>query len=204
MENKTIVPKIPFPRYTYKEIIEKISTEFNINVEFGEDISTEAYRKLGEVLPGYYYIIDWPTSSKPFYIIPYKDKPELTESFDLQKGYLELTSGGTRVHNKEYLEKRLEEKGLNPISFESHLRMFDFGMPPHAGAGLGIDRFITVLCGLDDIREAVMYPRTARSAYSLKIYYEVCYDRRLFKSWKSHCKCKKVGTSNHQIWNSIN
>lgn len=160
MEKKTIVPKIPFPRYTYKEIIEKISTEFNINVEFGEDISTEAYRKLGEVLPGYYFIIDWPTSSKPFYIIPYKDKPELTESFDLQKGYLELTSGGTRVHNKEYLEKRLEEKGLNPISFESHLRMFDFGMPPHAGAGLGIDRFITVLCGLDDIREAVMYPRT--------------------------------------------
>jgi len=160
MEKKTIVPKKPFPRYTYKEIIEKISTEFNINVEFGEDIPTEAYRKLGEVLPGYYYIIDWPTSSKPFYIRPYKDKPELTESFDLQKGYLELTSGGTRVHNKEYLEKRLEEKGLNPISFESHLRMFDFGMPPHAGAGLGIDRLITVLCGLDDIREAVMYPRT--------------------------------------------
>ena len=129
-------------------------------MEFGEDIPTEAYRKLGEVLPGYYYIIDWPTSSKPFYISPYKDKPELTESFDLQKGYLELTSGGTRVHNKEYLEKRLEEKGLNPISFESHLRMFDFGMPPHAGLGLGIDRLITVLCGLEDIREAVMYPRT--------------------------------------------
>lgn len=160
MGKKTIVPKTPFPRYTYKEIIEKISNDFNINVEFGEDIPTEAYRKLGEVLPGYYYIIDWPTSSKPFYISPYKDKPELTESFDLQKGYLELTSGGTRVHNKEYLEERLEEKGLNPISFESHLRMFDFGMPPHAGLGLGIDRLITVLCGLEDIREAVMYPRT--------------------------------------------
>ncbi len=75
-------------------------------------------------------------------------------------GWLELTSGGTRVHNSKQLNHALEEKGLNPLSFESHLKIFEYGMPPHAGFGLGIDRWVTFLCGLDDIREAVMYPRT--------------------------------------------
>jgi nondiscriminating aspartyl-tRNA synthetase len=160
MDKKTIVPELPFPRYSYEEILNILSNKSSINIEFGEDLSTEALRKLDAIFPGYYYIVDWPTSIKPFYIMPYKDRPEFTESFDLQKGWLELASGGTRVHDKEYLKKRLEEKELNLKSFESHLRMYDFGMPPHAGAGFGMARFITVLCGLDDVREAVMYPRT--------------------------------------------
>ncbi|TFG02609.1 MAG: aspartate--tRNA(Asn) ligase [Promethearchaeota archaeon] len=159
MDKKTILPEIPFPRYTYDEIIDLINQKLGISVEWGEDIPTDAYRTLGEELPGYYYITHWPMSIKPFYIMPSKD-PKYSESFDLQMGWLELTSGGTRVHNKEKLIAALNEKGLNPISFKSHLETFDFGMPPHAGFGLGIARWITYLCGLDDIREAVMYPRT--------------------------------------------
>jgi len=159
MEDKTTVPEIPFPRYTYEEIIELINTKFGIDIEFGEDISTEAYRELGKELTGYYYITHWPMSIKPFYIMPSKD-PKYSESFDLQMGWLELTSGGTRVHNKDQLTAALDAKGLNPAVFDSHLRTFDFGMPPHAGVGLGIARWVTFLCGLDDIREAVMYPRT--------------------------------------------
>ncbi|MFW9899297.1 MAG: aspartate--tRNA(Asn) ligase [Candidatus Thorarchaeota archaeon] len=159
MENKTTIPEIPFPRYTYDEILELINTKFRIEIEWGEDISTEAYRKLGEELTGYYYITHWPMSIKPFYIMPSKD-PKYSESFDLQMGWLELTSGGTRVHNKTQLTAALEAKGLNSASFESHLRTFDFGMPPHAGVGLGIARWVTFLCGLKDIRESVMYPRT--------------------------------------------
>ncbi len=160
-EKETIVPDIPFPRYTYDEILDTIDKKCGIKIEWGEDISTEAYRALGEIpeLAGYYYITHWPMSIKPFYIMPSQD-PKYSESFDLQMGWLELTSGGTRVHNKEQLVKALEVKGLNPIAFDSHLRVFDFGMPPHAGVGLGIARWLTYICGLDDIREAVMYPRT--------------------------------------------
>ena len=155
------VPEIPFPRYTYDEILDTIDKKCGIQIEWGEDITTEAYRALGEVpeLAGYYYITHWPMSIKPFYIMPSKD-PKLSESFDLQMSWLELTSGGTRVHNKEQLVKALEAKGLNPLSFDSHLRIFDYGMPPHAGVGLGIARWLTFICGLEDIREAVMYPRT--------------------------------------------
>ncbi|MFX1419780.1 MAG: aspartate--tRNA(Asn) ligase [Promethearchaeota archaeon] len=159
VDQLTTIPEIPFPRYKYEEIIELINKKFSITIEFGEDISTEAYRKLGEKLSGYYYITHWPMSIKPFYIMP-SNNPKYSESFDLQKGMIELTSGGTRVHNKEQLLKALEEKGLNPLAFKSHLNTFDYGMPPHAGLGLGIDRWLTILCGLDDIREAVMYPRT--------------------------------------------
>ncbi|MHA1104789.1 MAG: aspartate--tRNA(Asn) ligase [Promethearchaeota archaeon] len=159
MEDKTSIPKLPFPRYKYEEMIDLINNKFGIPLEWGEDISTEAYRKLGEEFKGYYYITHWPMEIKPFYIMPSKD-PKYSESFDLQMGWLELTSGGTRVHSRKQLEQALETKGLNPLSFESHLNAFDFGMPPHAGFGLGIARWITFLCGLDDIRETVMYPRT--------------------------------------------
>jgi aspartyl-tRNA synthetase len=159
MEKKTILPELPFARYKYDEILELINKRFNIEIEWGEDISTEAYRKLGKEIKGYYYITHWPMSIKPFYIMTSQD-PKYSESFDLQMGWLELTSGGTRVHNREKLISALEDKGLNPISFESHLKVYEYGMPPHAGFGLGIARWITYLCGLDDIREAVMYPRT--------------------------------------------
>ena len=159
MEDKTVAPKLPFSRYKYDEIIELVDKKFGITIEWGEDISTEAYRKLGEELTGYYYITHWPMEIKPFYILP-SNNPKYSESFDLQMGWLELTSGGTRVHNKQQLIDAIEAKGLNPASFESHINVFGFGMPPHAGFGLGIARWITFICGLDDIREAVMYPRT--------------------------------------------
>ena len=159
MEKRTITPEIPFPRYKYDEILELIKSKYGIDIEWGEDISTEAYRKLGDDMTGYYYITHWPMSIKPFYIKPSKD-PKHSESFDLQMGWLELTSGGTRVHDQQELKSAIEVKGYNPIAFESHLNVFGYGMPPHAGFGLGIARWITFLCGLDDIREAVMYPRT--------------------------------------------
>jgi len=159
MEDKTIVPEIPFPRYRYEEIIDLLNSKFKIDIEFGEDISTDAYRKLGEELTSYYYITHWPMVIKPFYIMP-SENPKYSESFDLQKGMLELTSGGTRVHNKQQLLNALEAQGLSSISFKTHLKAFDYGMPPHAGVGLGVDRWLTMICGLDDIREVVMYPRT--------------------------------------------
>ncbi|MHA1731602.1 MAG: aspartate--tRNA(Asn) ligase [Promethearchaeota archaeon] len=154
------VPEVPFKRYTYTEILELLEKETDHHIPWGEDISTEAYRALGDILPGYYYVVEWPTSMKPFYIMPKKDDPKVSESFDLQKGWLELTSGGTRIHEKELLVSRLEEQGLSPTSFESHLQNFDFGMPPHAGMGLGIARLLTVLLNLDDVREAILFPRT--------------------------------------------
>nr|MDO8087084.1 aspartate--tRNA(Asn) ligase [Candidatus Sigynarchaeum springense] len=157
---KLLVPELPLKRYTYSEVIELLQTKGEYKIEWGEDITTDAYRVLDKFMKGYFYIIKWPTAAKPFYIQPCEDDPKVSESFDLQYGFLELASGGTRVHNKEFLIQRLREKKLNPVSFEDHLKSFDFGMPPHAGLGFGIGRFLTVLTGAQDIREAVLYPRT--------------------------------------------
>ncbi|MHA2062725.1 MAG: amino acid--tRNA ligase-related protein, partial [Candidatus Sifarchaeia archaeon] len=90
---------------------------------------------------------------------PKNSNPEISESFDLMYDWIELASGGTRVHKKEILIQRLINQGLTPSSFEFHLKVFDWGMPPHAGWGLGLARLVMVLTGRQNIREAVIFPR---------------------------------------------
>ena len=152
------VPKIPFKRFTYDEVINELKEE-NIHVPWGQDISTPEFRKLGELHPYYYFIVGWPTESKPFYIKPREDNPKISEGFDLMWKWIELASGGTRVHSKELLIKRLREQGLNPESFRYHLKVFDYGMPPHAGWAIGLERLIMALTGKKNIREVVLFPR---------------------------------------------
>jgi aspartyl-tRNA synthetase len=74
-------------------------------------------------------------------------------------GPIELVSGGTRISNREDLTKRIAEKGLEPKNFDYHLKIFDYGMPPHAGFGLGLDRLIMMLTNIENIREVVLFPR---------------------------------------------
>ncbi|RLG81900.1 MAG: aspartate--tRNA(Asn) ligase, partial [Thermoprotei archaeon] len=73
--------------------------------------------------------------------------------------FLELASGSTRVHIKDLLVKRLREKGLNPNSFEYFIKWFDYGMPPHAGWGMGLGRLALMLTGARNIREVTLFPR---------------------------------------------
>jgi aspartyl-tRNA synthetase len=98
---------------------------------------------------------------KPFYIKEKENDPRFSHSFDLQYGHLELISGGQRQHDPNRLKERLIEQNLNPDNFKHHLRVFNWGMPPHSGWGLGFDRLIMALTNLDNIREAVLYPRDA-------------------------------------------
>lgn len=158
LKHKITVPAVPFERLTYNKVLEELEEE-KIHINWGEDIPTAANRALGKLHPGYYFITDWPTKTKAFYIKPQDDKPELSEGFDLMWRWVELSSGGTRIHSKELLMKRLAEHGLSTESFKTHLQAFDFGMPPHAGWGLGLARLVMVLTGIKNIREAVLFPR---------------------------------------------
>jgi aspartyl-tRNA synthetase len=152
------VPKTPFKRFTYDEILEELRKR-RIEIPWGEDIPTAAFRTLGELHPYFYFITDWPTRSKPFYIKPRDDNPDLCEAFDLMWTWIELASGGTRVHSKDLLVKRMKEQGLRPESFKHHLQVFDYGMPPHAGWATGLERLMMVLTGKRNIREVVLFPR---------------------------------------------
>ena len=152
------VPSLPFKRYTYDEIIDELTKE-GAEVKGGDDIPTPAYRTLGKLHPEFYFITSWPVAAKPFYIKLRDDNPRLTEGFDLMWNWMELASGGTRVHDKDVLIKRLKEQGLNPESFKYHLKVFDYGIPPHGGWAAGFERTIMMLTGLKNIREAVLFPR---------------------------------------------
>ena len=152
------VPKSPFERITYKQALDELNSA-DIKLEFGDDLLDSHLRKIGEKHPGFFFLTDWPMKLKPFYIHEKDDDDTLSRSFDLQYGYLELSSGGRRLHDPEQLKSRLKEQGLDPTSFEEHLKTFGWGMPPHSGWGMGLDRLMTVLIGIDNVREVVLYPR---------------------------------------------
>ena len=155
---KIPTPRFPIDRLTYEQCIEELGKEGE-KLEFGEDLSDASLRKLGEIHKGFYFITDWPLNLKPFYIHEKLDNLKLSQSFDLQYGYLELISGGQRQHDPAKLRKGLIDQGLNPLNFDRHLRVFGWGMPPHSGWGLGFDRLMMVLTRSDNIRETVLYPR---------------------------------------------
>ncbi len=158
LKHKVEVPAVPFKRLTYNEVLNDLNKE-GVEVPWGEDIPTEAFRVLGKLQPNFYFITDWPTHSKAFYIKPREDRPELCEGFDLMWRWIEIVSGGTRIDEKDLLVNRLREKGLNPDSFKYHLQAFDYGMPPHAGWAIGLERLTMMLTGKKNIREVSLYPR---------------------------------------------
>lgn len=158
LEHELEVPERPFPKITYEEAIEKLQGAGE-DIEYGEDFSIPEQRKLGEIMEGPYFVLDWPTEMKPFYIKPHEEEPEISHAFDLLCNEIELASGGTRIHEKELLTERLEEQGLSPNQFQYHLKNFDWGLPPHAGWGLGVERLLMILTGAKNIRECVLFPR---------------------------------------------
>jgi len=158
IDHEINVPSSPFEKFTYSQILDELQTEGE-KLEFGDDLLDSHLRIVGKKHPEFYFITDWPLKLKPFYIREKDDDPSLSRSFDLQFGYLELSSGGTRLHDPEIIKSRLKEQGLDPLQFGDHLKAFDWGMPPHAGWGLGLERLMTTLIGIDNVREVILYPR---------------------------------------------
>jgi len=152
------VPDIPekIPRYSYDELIEKMQ-KVGAKVQWGDDLYPSNLKKIG--MEGFYFIKDWPVGPKPFYVKVSKDNPKVSESFDLMWNDLELSSGSTRIEKKSELEERMKNKGMNVDSFGYHLGVFDYGVPPHAGCGIGLERLMMSLTGIENIRDTTFYPR---------------------------------------------
>ena len=157
-DSELIVPKIPetIPRYSYTELVDKMQ-KAGAKTEWGDDLYPSNLKKIG--LEGFYFIKDWPIGPKPFYVKVSKENPKISESFDLMFGDLELSSGSTRIEKKDELAERMKNKGMKVDAFEYHLGSFDYGVPPHAGCGIGLERLIMALTGTENIRDATFYPR---------------------------------------------
>lgn len=158
LERVLEIPNKPFERITYSQVLDELG-KAGINLNFGDDLLDSHLRIVGSNHPGFFFLMDWPMSLKPFYIHERDDDEKISRSFDLQYGYLEISSGGGRLHDPSKLKSRLLEQGLDIANFEDHLRTFDWGMPPHSGWGMGLDRLMTTIIGIDNVREVVLYPR---------------------------------------------
>jgi aspartyl-tRNA synthetase len=153
--------KVPFPRIRYDKALRMLE-ESGLIVPFGEDLTTESEKMLAKIMKEkkteFYFVTKFPTEIKPFYTMLDKN-PKYSNSFDLEYKGREIASGSQRIHEHDLLIKMIKKKGLNPESFKSYLGSFKYGIPPHGGFGLGIERFLMLLLDLPNIREAVLFPR---------------------------------------------
>jgi len=153
------VKNLKVPKGVYLDYAEAIK---KVGGKIGEDFTPDQEKKLCEMYSGdIVFTHSWPTSIKPFYIMPKDGKKDSKEScgFDALYGGVEISSGGQRIHIPELLIERLKTKGLNPVNFKEYVDSFRYGAPPHAGWAIGLERITQIICGLDNVKEATMFPR---------------------------------------------
>jgi nondiscriminating aspartyl-tRNA synthetase len=157
------LPKVspPFKRLKFTEAVDILRSE-GVEVSENEDLSDAAERKLGEIMAEkgniLYFIVGFPWASTGFYYMREEDGV-YTRKFDLDYAGLEIASGGQREHRYERLVEALREKGLNPEDFSFYLEAFKYGMPPHGGFGMGVERLLMRMLRLENIREATIFVR---------------------------------------------
>jgi len=157
---KIKIPKLPFPRLTYDECIDMLKKE-GVEVEWGEDLGDPQEVMIGKIMEkrGYewYFITKYPSKIKPFYIMMDGEK---SRGMDLDFKGMEMASGGQREHRHDELVKVMKQKGMDPAKFEFYLNAFRYGMPAHGGFGLGSERLLQQIIGLDNVKEGILFPRT--------------------------------------------
>ena len=153
--------RTPFPRIPFSTAEEWLGRA-GAGLDFGtEDEKVIGERALQEHGNPFYYLTDFPTSVKErtFYAQRQDADPSRTWYFDLDYRGVEIVSGGAREHRLDRVIANMRSAGLDPGSFEGYLEAFRYGMPPHGGWGLGVDRLVMVLLGLGNVREARLFPR---------------------------------------------
>ena len=150
------------PCWEFDACLEMLRAEFG-RTDLKDDLDPEAERQLCERarretgIPAV-FVLGFPLAARPFYTAPRGSRGSAS-SFDLLFQGLEITTGGQRLHLREHLEMALRSRSLEPAKFESHLAMFDLGMPPHGGFAIGLERLTCQVLNLPNVRQAVLYPR---------------------------------------------
>ena len=171
---------VSFPRVTFAEAQEIYFQRTGVDERQELDLSPAAERELCQYAKEKFgtdliFVIDWSVEKRPFYAFPNEKNPALTNTFDLLCSGTEITSGGERRHTYNSMLAGLELKGMNPDSFEDYLSIFKYGMPPHGGFGMGLERLTMTLLKLKNIREVCLFPsdtkRIASNRLRAKIFF---------------------------------
>lgn len=170
-----IIP--PFPRISYDEAVKKIiqirdetqdaEKKELLNIEWGMDFGAPHETALTNLYDKPVFVYGYPTQVKAFYMEPWPGRPEVCKSVDLlaPEGYGEIIGGSERISSYDLLIERLNEHKLPQAAFQWYLELRRYGSVPHSGFGMGVERTVAWLCGIEHIREAIPYPRTIKRVY---------------------------------------
>jgi asparaginyl-tRNA synthetase len=156
----------PYPRVKYDEAIEILQKK-GVNVKWGDDLGADEERILTMEFETPFFLTHFPKSIKSFYMKIDRSRPEVVLGFDLlaPEGYGEIIGGGEREDDYNILYQRVLEQGLNPEEYKWYLDLRRYGSVPHSGFGLGVERVVMWIAGLDHIREAIPFPRYREKIY---------------------------------------
>jgi asparaginyl-tRNA synthetase len=167
----------PFPRISYDDAIQMIEQIYKetkdpeqkelLKIEWGMDFGSPHETELTARFDRPVFIYGYPTVVKAFYMEPWPDRPEVCKSVDLlaPEGYGEIIGGSERISDHKLLIERLKQHGLPPEAFKWYLELRRYGSVPHSGFGIGVERTVSWLCGIEHIREAIPFPRTIKRVY---------------------------------------
>jgi nondiscriminating aspartyl-tRNA synthetase len=163
MHHAELAEVTSIPQFTLYEVQEILRNSYNKQSPSG-NIDAEGERMISQYVKqetdcDFVFITGYPTAKRPFYTMPDSCNSELTKSFDLLYKGLEITSGGQRIHDYHQLCANIQKHGMRPETFQSYLDVFKYGMPPHGGFAIGLERLTMKLLDLKNIREATLLPR---------------------------------------------
>ncbi|MBV8820538.1 MAG: asparagine--tRNA ligase, partial [Acidobacteriaceae bacterium] len=150
----------PFPRMSYDEAVERLQAKGS-EIQWGGDFGNADETLLTADYDRPVMVERYPSEIKAFYFQPDQQRPEVALGVDIiaPEGYGEIVGGGQRIHDLDLLERRLAEHNLPREAFEWYLDLRRFGTVPHGGFGMGVERFVAWMCGLEHVRETIPYPR---------------------------------------------
>jgi len=152
------------PAIHFRDALELITTKYGDNVRGETDLAPQHERWLGawareEYGADFLFVEGYPTTKRPFYTMPDPARPGYTNGFDLLYRGLEVTTGGQRIHGEAQLRASMARFGIAPEGFAGYLEAFHYGMPPHGGFAIGLERLVGQLLGVANVREAALFPR---------------------------------------------
>ncbi len=156
----------PFPRISYNDAV-KLLKEKGSNIEYGDDFGSPDETMISKSYDKPVMVHRYPAKCKAFYMEPDPDNPDLVLCVDClaPEGYGEIIGGSQRIHNKDLLIKKIEENKLPRQAFEWYIDLRKYGSVPHSGFGMGIERVVAWLAGIEHIRETIPYPRMLYRIY---------------------------------------
>jgi asparaginyl-tRNA synthetase len=163
--SKVASVRAPFPRITYTEALERLK-EANPKLKWGDDLGYDDEKALAEQFGKPFFVYDYPTAIKAFYCKTHRDQPEVAMSADMLVPRIgEISTGGAREDDKEQLMKRINKMGMKCEDYDWYVDLRRYGTVLHVGFGLGLERLLTWMLDLDNIIDAIPFPRTIRRFY---------------------------------------